>query len=72
MKRLVNFFNKPSMSFDKIILLGACEFLLILLKESYGRLYGLVSDVYHALFVTVLLALTIQLIRLINEVIRDK
>lgn len=72
MKRLVNFFNKPAMSFDKIILLGICEVILIMVKETSGRFYGITNAIYHALFMAVLLALSIQLIRLINEVRKEQ
>lgn len=63
-----NFFTKPAMSFDKIIMLGICEFVLIFFQETFGRLYGLTGAIYNALFTTVLLALCVQLIRLIFEV----
>lgn len=68
MKHLANFFNKPSMSFEKIIMLGLCELFLIMLKEWHGRFYGMANAVYHALFVAVILALFIQFIRLNAEV----
>lgn len=72
MNKIKSFFNKPSMSFDKIILLAICEVVLIIFKEANGRLYGMTNAIYHALFLAVLLALWIQLLRLIAEVRRDK
>lgn len=72
MKRLVNFFNKPPLPFDRILILGFCELVLIVLREEHGRFYGLTNAIYNALFVTLMLAVLLQLIRLINEVISDK
>lgn len=71
-KLVKDFFTKPALSFDKIVLLGLCELLLIMLKESHGRFYGMANAIYHALFVAIILALSIQLLRLIAEVRRDK
>jgi len=62
------FFSKPSMPFDKILLLGFCELLLIVIKEEHGRFYGLINNVYYAVFTAVILALFLRFIRLINEV----
>lgn len=72
MKRLVNFFNKPAMSFDKIFILGFCQLALIVLREEHGRFYGLANAIYTALFVTIILAILLQLIRLINEVRKEQ
>ena len=72
MKRLANFFNKPPLPFDRILILGFCQLVLIILSEERGRFYGLTNAIYNALFVTLMLAVLLQLIRLINEVIRDK
>lgn len=72
MKRLVNFFNKPPLPFDRILILGFCELVLIVLREEHGRFYGLTNAIYHALFFTLMLAVLLQLIRLINELRRDK
>lgn len=71
-KRLKLFFTKPSMPFDKLLFLGGAELFLIILQEAHGRFYGLAGAVYNALFVTIILAVSLQLIRLINEVINDK
>ena len=72
MKRLANFFNKPPLPFDRILILGFCQLVLIILSEERGRFYGLTNAIYNALFVTLMLAVLLQLIRLINEVRRDK
>lgn len=72
MKRLVKFFNKPPLPFDRILILGFCQLVLIVLSEEHGRFYGLTNAIYNALFVALMLAVLLQLIRLINEVIRDK
>ena len=72
MKRLADFFNKPSLPFDRLLILCFCELVLIVLREEHGRFYGLTNAIYIALFVTIMLAVLVQLIRLINEVMRDK
>ena len=72
MKRLANFFNKPPLPFDRILILGFCELVLIVLREEYGRFYGWANAFHKALLVAIILALCVQLIRLINEVMGEK
>ena len=72
MKRLVNFFNKPPLPFDRILILGFCQLVLIVLSEEHGRFYGWANAFHKALLAAIILALCVQLIRLINEVIRDR
>ena len=72
MKPVKDFFSKPSMSFDKIIMLGLCEFFLIFIKETNGKFYGLASALYHAVFMAIILALLVQVIRLVVEVEKEK
>lgn len=67
-KAVKDFFSKPSMSFDKIIMLGLCEFFLIFIKETYGDFYGLAGAIYNALFMAIILALLVQVARLVVEV----
>lgn len=71
-KVVKDFFSKPSMSFDKIILLGLCEFFLIFTQETYGKFYGLAGAIYHAVFMAIILALLVQVIRLVVEVEKEK
>ena len=71
-KPVKDFFSKPSMSFDKIVLLGLCEFFLIFIDETYGNFYGLVGAIHHALFMAIILALSVQVIRLVVEVEKEK
>lgn len=72
MNKIKSFFNKPPLSFDRILILGFCLLVLIVLREEYGRFYGLANAFYNALYLTIMLALCLQTIRLINEVINDK
>lgn len=72
MERLKLFFMKPSMSFDKLLMLGGAEFLMIVLQEGHGRFYGLYGAIFNAVFVTIILAVTLQLVRLIFEALKDK
>ena len=72
MKHLANFFNKPPLPFDRILILGFCQLFLIVLSEEHGRFYGWANAFHKALLAAIILAALLQLIRLINEVIRDK
>ena len=72
MNKIKSFFNKPPLSFDRILILGFCLLALIVLREEHGRFYGLANAIYTALFVTIILAILLQLIRLINEVRKEQ
>lgn len=72
MKRLADFFSKPPLPFDRILILGFCQLVLIILSEERGRFYGWANAFHKALLAAIILAVLLQLIRLINEVRRDK
>lgn len=72
MKTIKSFFSKPAMSFDKIIMLGLCEFFLIFIDENYGKFYGLAGATIRALITVIILALLVQIVRLVVEVEKDK
>lgn len=70
MNKLKLFFTKKPMSFDKILMLVGAEFLLVMWQEEHGKFYGLLKHIYFALFTALLLALTIQFVRMIIDVKR--
>ena len=72
MKPVKDFFSKPSMSFDKIVMLGLCEFFLIFIDETFGKFYGMADATIRALIVAIILALLVQVIRLVVEVEKEK
>lgn len=68
MSKIKSFFNKPAMTFNKILLLGMCAVFLMAVNDIFGRFYGITHDIWLALFVAVTLALGLQLIRIRNEI----
>ena len=72
LKTVKDFFKKPALSFDKIIILGLCIFFLIFIDETYGKFYGMAGATIRALIVAIILALLVQVARLVVEVEKGK
>lgn len=72
LKPVKDFFSKPALSFEKIIMLGLCEFFLIFIDETYGKFYGMAGATIRALITVIILALCVQVVRLVVEVEKDK
>lgn len=68
LKTVKDFFKKPALSFDKIVILGLCIFFLIFIDETYGKFYGMAGATIRALIVAVMLALCVQVVRLVFEI----
>lgn len=62
-----SFFSKPSLSGDRILLLGICSVVLRIMVEVNGGAINFLDDIFKALIVAIIIALLIQIVRLINE-----
>ena len=66
-RSMKSFFNKPSISGDRILLLGICSVVLMIMAEANDGAINFLDNIFRALIATIVIALLIQLVRLINE-----
>lgn len=72
MNKVKAYFEKPSMPFSSIFLLGVCMFGLVIIAEANDGVITSVEIGCKALIATIVIALLIQVVRCANEILKER